>query len=64
MICDRQAGRVIELLQTEPAKAIAHAACRKLFSVGFWSFHKLFADMALADLHATGGGIVMPHSGE
>jgi len=36
--------------KTHLAKAIAHAACRKLFSVGFWSFHQLFADMALADL--------------
>ncbi len=36
--------------KTHLAKAIAHAACRKLFSVGFFSFHQLFADMALADL--------------
>lgn len=36
--------------KTHLAKALAHAACRKLFSVGFWSFHQLFADMALADL--------------
>jgi len=37
--------------KTHLAKALAHAACRKLFAVGFWSFHQLFADLAVADLH-------------
>jgi DNA replication protein DnaC len=36
--------------KTHLAKALAHAACRKLFSVGFYSFHQLFADLAVADL--------------
>lgn len=36
--------------KTHLAKALAHAACRKLFSVGFWSFHQLFTDLTLADL--------------
>lgn len=37
--------------KTHLAKALAHAACRKLFAVGFYSFHQLFADLAVADLH-------------
>lgn len=36
--------------KTHLAKAIAHAACRKLLSVGFYSFYQLFAEMATADL--------------
>ena len=36
--------------KTHLAKALAHAACRKLFSVGFYSFYQLFADLATADL--------------
>ena len=36
--------------KTHLAKALAHAACRKLFAVGFYSFHQLFADLAVADL--------------
>jgi DNA replication protein DnaC len=36
--------------KTHLAKALAHAACRRLFSVGFYSFHQLFAALAAADL--------------
>lgn len=36
--------------KTHLAKALAHQACRRLFSVGFYSFQQLFADLALADL--------------
>ncbi len=36
--------------KTHLAKALAHAACRKLFSVGFYSFYQLFAELATADL--------------
>lgn len=36
--------------KTHLAKALAHAACRKLLSVGFYSFYQLFADLATADL--------------
>lgn len=36
--------------KTHLAKAIAHQACRMMFSVAFYSFHQLFADLATADL--------------
>jgi len=36
--------------KTHLAKALAHEACRRLFSVAFYSFHQLFADLAVADL--------------
>lgn len=36
--------------KTHLAKALAHAACRLLFSVGYYSFHQLFAELAAADL--------------
>ena len=36
--------------KTHLAKAIAHQACRRLFSVSFYSFHQLFSDLAIADL--------------
>jgi DNA replication protein DnaC len=36
--------------KTHLAKALAHQACRLLFSVAFYSFHQLFAELAAADL--------------
>jgi DNA replication protein DnaC len=36
--------------KTHLAKALAHAACRMLFSVGYYSFHQLFAELAAADM--------------
>jgi DNA replication protein DnaC len=36
--------------KTHLAKALAHQACRRQFTVGFYSFHQLFAEMATADL--------------
>jgi DNA replication protein DnaC len=36
--------------KTHLAKALAHQACRMMFSVAFYSFHQLFADLAAADL--------------
>ena len=36
--------------KTHLAKALAHHACRMMFSVAFYSFHQLFADLAVADL--------------
>jgi DNA replication protein DnaC len=36
--------------KTHLAKALAHQACRRLFSVAFYSFHQLFSDLATADL--------------
>jgi len=36
--------------KTHLAKALAHAACRRLFAVGFYSFHELFAELVTADL--------------
>jgi DNA replication protein DnaC len=36
--------------KTHLAKALAHAACRFMFSVGYYSFHQLFAELAAADL--------------
>jgi len=36
--------------KTHLAKALAHQACRLMFSVAFYSFHQLFADLATADL--------------
>jgi DNA replication protein DnaC len=36
--------------KTHLAKALAHAACRMLFSVSYYSFHQLFAELAAADL--------------
>jgi DNA replication protein DnaC len=36
--------------KTHLAKAIAHQACRMMFSVAFYSFHQLFADLATADI--------------
>lgn len=36
--------------KTHLAKALAHAACRKLLSVGFYTFYQLFAELATADL--------------
>jgi DNA replication protein DnaC len=37
--------------KTHLAKALAHQACRLMFSVSFHSFHQLFSDLATADLH-------------
>lgn len=36
--------------KTHLAKALAHQACRMMFSVAFYSFHQLFAELAVADL--------------
>ncbi len=36
--------------KTHLAKALAHQACRMMFSVGYYSFHQLFAELATADL--------------
>ena len=36
--------------KTHLAKALAHQACRMMFSVAYYSFHQLFADLAAADL--------------
>lgn len=36
--------------KTHLAKALAHAACRFMFSVAYYSFHQLFAELAAADL--------------
>jgi DNA replication protein DnaC len=36
--------------KTHLAKALAHQACRMMFSVAFYSFHQLFAELATADL--------------
>ena len=36
--------------KTHLAKALAHAACRLMFTVSYYSFHQLFADLAAADL--------------
>jgi DNA replication protein DnaC len=36
--------------KTHLAKALAHQACRLMFSVAFYSFHQLFAELASADL--------------
>lgn len=36
--------------KTHLAKALAHQACRYMFSVSFYNFHQLFSDMATADL--------------
>jgi DNA replication protein DnaC len=36
--------------KTHLAKAFAHAACRLMFTVAYYSFHQLFADLAAADL--------------
>jgi len=36
--------------KTHLAKALAHQACRRMFSVAFYSFHQLFSDLAVADL--------------
>jgi DNA replication protein DnaC len=36
--------------KTHLAKALAHQACRLMFSVAFYSFHQLFAELAVADL--------------
>jgi DNA replication protein DnaC len=36
--------------KTHLAKALAHQACRRMFSVAFYSFHQLFSDLAIADL--------------
>ncbi len=36
--------------KTHLAKALAHQACRFMFSVSFYNFHQLFSDMATADL--------------
>jgi DNA replication protein DnaC len=36
--------------KTHLAKALAHHACRMMFSVAFYSFHQLFAELATADL--------------
>ncbi len=37
--------------KTHLAKAIAHAACRHSFSVAYYTFHRLLADLTSADLH-------------
>jgi DNA replication protein DnaC len=36
--------------KTHLAKAIAHQACRSLFSVSYYSFHQLFSELAAADI--------------
>ena len=36
--------------KTHLAKALAHAACRLMFTVAYYSFHQLFAELAAADL--------------
>ena len=36
--------------KTHLAKALAHQACRMMFSVGYYTFHQLFAELASADL--------------
>jgi DNA replication protein DnaC len=36
--------------KTHLAKALAHQACRMMFSVGYYTFHQLFAELATADL--------------
>jgi DNA replication protein DnaC len=36
--------------KTHLAKALAHKACRMMFSVAFYSFRDLFSDLATADL--------------
>jgi DNA replication protein DnaC len=36
--------------KTHLAKALAHQACRFLYSVAFYSFHQLFSQLAKADL--------------
>ncbi len=36
--------------KTHLAKALAHQACRLMFSVAFYSVHQLFAELAAADL--------------
>jgi DNA replication protein DnaC len=36
--------------KTHLAKALAHQACRMLFSVGYYTFHQLFAELATSDL--------------
>ena len=36
--------------KTHLAKALAHQACRFMFSVSFYNFHQLFSEMATADL--------------
>jgi DNA replication protein DnaC len=37
--------------KTHLAKALAHKACRMMFSVAFYNFRDLFSELALADLH-------------
>ena len=36
--------------KTHLAKALGHQACRMMFSVGYFTFHQLFAELATADL--------------
>jgi DNA replication protein DnaC len=36
--------------KTHLARALAHQACRQQFTVGYFSFHQLLADLATADL--------------
>jgi DNA replication protein DnaC len=36
--------------KTHLAKALGHQACRMMFSVGYYTFHQLFAELATADL--------------
>ena len=36
--------------KTHLAKALAHAACKMMFSVAYYSFHQLFSELATADL--------------
>ncbi len=36
--------------KTHLAKALAHQACRRLFSVAYYNFSQLFSDLAIADL--------------
>jgi len=36
--------------KTHLAKALAHQACRMMFSVGYYTFQQLFAELATADL--------------
>jgi DNA replication protein DnaC len=36
--------------KTHLAKSLAHQACRMMFSVNYYTFHQLFAELATADL--------------
>jgi DNA replication protein DnaC len=44
--------------KTHLAKALAHQACRFMFTVSFYNFHTLFSDMASADLQNRLPGLI------